>query len=80
MESVTDVTFLVLSQVNNDLFLYAFATSVACKVRYVGTVLFKNISFISAKVTCTINFSVKGAQIKYLDTQFPGGEQVSNLK
>ena len=70
----TDVIFLILSSVNNDLFIYVFATNVGCEIRYVGTAELKNIPYISARVTCTINFSVKDAQIKYMDTQIPGGE------
>ena len=64
MEFATDVIFLVLSQVNNDLFTYASATNVGCEIRYVGNAEFKNIPYISAKVTCTINFSVKDAEIE----------------
>ena len=37
MELATNVTFLVLSLVNNDLLLDAFATSMDCEIRYVGT-------------------------------------------
>ena len=80
MELATDAIFLFLSQVNNDLFIYVFATSVDCEIRYVGTAELKNIPYISARVTCTINFSVKVAQIKDLDTQIPGGKQISDLK
>ena len=61
MELATDVIFLVLSSINNDLFIYAFATSVGCEIRYVGTAELKSIPYISARVTCTINFSVKEA-------------------
>ena len=64
MEFAT-VIFLILSYVNNDLFIYAFATSVGCEVRYIGTAEFKNIPYISAKVSCTINFIVKDAQIGF---------------
>ena len=35
MELATDVIFLVLLSVNNDLFIYVFATSEGCEVRYV---------------------------------------------
>ena len=61
MEFAT-VFFLVLSQVNNDLFIYLFATGEGCEVRYVGTAEFKNVPYVSAKVSCTINFSVNDAQ------------------
>ena len=59
MELESDVIFLVLSSVNNDLFIYIFVTSVSCEIRYVGTAELKNIPYISARVTCTINVSVK---------------------
>ena len=58
MELKTDVIFLVLSSVNNDLFTCVLATGVGCEVRYVGTIELKNIPYISARVTCIINFSV----------------------
>ena len=45
------------------LFIYAFATSVSSENRYLGTAELKNIPYISARVTCAINFSVKDAQI-----------------
>ena len=70
MELVTDIIFLGLSSVNNDLFIYVFATSVGCKIRYVGTAQLKNIPYISARVTCRINFRVKETRVlagrKYL--------------
>ena len=59
LELATDVIFLVLSSVSNDSFIYVFATSVGCEIRYVGTTELKNIPYINARVTCTINFSVK---------------------
>ena len=59
MELATDVIFLVLSLVYNDLFIHVFVTSVGCEIRYVGTAELKNILFISAKITCTINFNIK---------------------
>ena len=80
MELATDIIFLSLLLVNNDLFFYAFATSVGCDIRHVGTAELKNTPCISARVTCTINFSVKDAQIKDLDTQIRGGKQISKLK
>ena len=58
MELKTDAIFLVLSSVNNDLFTYVLATGVGCEIRYVGTIELKNVPYISARVTCTINFSV----------------------
>ena len=59
MELATDSIFLLLLSVNNDLFLYVFATSVGSEIIYVGTTVLKNIPYISARVTCTINLSVK---------------------
>ena len=59
MELATDVNFLVLSTVNNDLSIYVFAKSVSSEIRYVGTTGLKNVPYISAKATCTITFSVK---------------------
>ena len=58
MELKTDAIFLLLSSVNNDLFNYVLATGVGCEIRYVGTIELKNVPYISARVTCTINFSV----------------------
>ena len=40
MELVTEVIFLVLSSVNNDLSIYVFARDVDCEIRYVGTTVF----------------------------------------
>ena len=40
-----------------------------CEIRYVGTAELKNSPYISARVTCTISFSVKDAQSKDLDIQ-----------
>ena len=54
-----DVIFLVLLSVNNDLFIYIFATGVGCKTRYVSITELKDIPYFSARVACTINFSVK---------------------
>ena len=59
MKLATHVIFLLLSSVNNDLYIYVFATGVGCKIRYVGTTEWKDIPYISARGTCTINFSVK---------------------
>ena len=59
MELATDVTFLVLLLVNNDLFINEFATGLTCKIRYVGINELRNIAYVGARVTCTINFSVK---------------------
>ena len=58
-ELATDVIFLVLSSVINDLFIYVFDTGVGCENRYVGTTELKNIPYIRARVACTINFIVK---------------------
>ena len=59
MDLATDVILLVLSTVNNDLFLYVFTAGVECEIRYVGTTEMKNIPYISARVSCTINVSDK---------------------
>ena len=59
MELATDVTFLVLSLVNNDLFIYVFATGVGCEITYVGNTELNNAAYINAKVTCMISFSDK---------------------
>ena len=59
MVLVTDVIFLVLSSVNNDLHIYVFATGVGCEVTYVGSTELNNVPYISAKVTWTISFSDK---------------------
>ena len=59
MELATDVIFLFLSSVNNDLSIYVFATDVGCEMRCVGTTEFKNIPYISARATSTIIFSFK---------------------
>ena len=59
IELAIDAIFLVLSSVNNDLFIYAFATFVGFEIIYVGATELKNIAYISGKVTCTINLSVK---------------------
>ena len=78
-----DVNFLILSSVNNHLHIYVFASGVDCKVTGVGSTELNNVSYISAKVTCAISFKNKkslGAQIKDLDAQISGGEQISNLK
>ena len=55
----TDVILRVFSSVNNDLSIYLFATGVGCDSRWVGTPELNNISYISARATYTINFSVK---------------------
>ena len=59
MESATDVIFLVLSPVNNDLFIHVFATGVGRGITYVGNTELNNVAYISVKVNCTINFSDK---------------------
>ena len=63
MDLTTDVNFLVVSSANSDLFSYIFATGVACKIRYVDITGLKNISSISARVTCIIKFSVEKARM-----------------
>ena len=59
MELATNVVFLVLPPVNNDLFIYVFATGVGCEITYIGNIELNNAEYINAKVTCTINFSDK---------------------
>ena len=59
MELATDVTFLFLSSVNNDLFIYVFSTGVGYEITYVGTTELNYVPYISTRATCTINFSVK---------------------
>ena len=57
MELATDVIIMVLSSVNNDLFVYVLATGVGCEITCVGITEMNNVPYITAKVTCTINFS-----------------------
>ena len=59
MEMATDVIILVLSSVNNDLLIYISSAGVSSEIKYVGITGLKNILYITARVTCTINFSVK---------------------
>ena len=59
MELVTNVIFLVPLSANNDLTIYVFATGVGSEIIYVGTTELKNIPYLSARATCTINFSAK---------------------
>ena len=77
MNFTTDVIFLILSSVNDDLIIYVFAAGVGCEITYVGNAELNNVLYI------TINFSGKGnldVQIKCLDDQCLGREQISNLK
>ena len=53
MEFATDVIFLLLSSINNDLVIYVFATGVGCEITYVGSSELNNVPYI------TINFSDK---------------------
>ena len=66
MKLATDVIFLVLLSMNNDLFIYVFATNMGCEIIYVSTTELKNIPYISARVTCTINLSVEETWIPRL--------------
>ena len=50
MGLVTDVIFLVLSSVNNDLHIYVFFAGVGCEVPYIGSAELNNVPYISAKV------------------------------
>ena len=58
-EFANNLIFLVLSSANNDLVIYVFTTGVGCEITYVGSAELNNVPCISAKVTCTINFSDK---------------------
>ena len=51
MKFATDMIFLVLSSVNNDLVIYVFATGVGCEITYIGGAELNNVPNISAKVT-----------------------------
>ena len=59
MQFAVDVIFVVLSSLNNDLIIYVFATVVGCEITYKGCTELNNVPYISAKVTCTINFGDK---------------------
>ena len=59
MELPTDVSFMFLSPVNNDLFIYVFATGVGCEIPYVGNAGLNNVAYVSGKVTWKISFSDK---------------------
>ena len=59
MESTPYLIFLVPSSINNYLFIYVFARDVDREIRYVVTTELKNIPYISARVTGTINLSVE---------------------
>ena len=50
---------LVLSSVNNDLYINVFATSVDCQITYVCSTKFNNVPYADVKVTCTISSSDK---------------------
>ena len=57
MELATDVIIMVLSSVNNDLFVYVLAAGVGCEITCVGITELDNVPYITAMVTCRINFS-----------------------
>ena len=59
MGLATDMIFLVLSSVNNDLHIYVFVAGVNCEITYVGVTELNNFPYISAKLTCTFSFSDK---------------------
>ena len=46
MEFATDVIFLVLSSINNDLIIYVFATGMGCEITYVGSTKLSNVPYI----------------------------------
>ena len=78
MEMVTDVIFLVLSPVNNCVFLYVFARGAGCQMTYIGTTYLNNVPYISDKVTCTINFGNKETwmlRLKIWMLSFLGGSK-----
>ena len=78
IELATDVIFLVLSPVTNDLFIYVFATGGGYEITYVGNTELKNVPYISAKVTCTINFIEKETlmlRVKIWTLSFLGGSK-----
>ena len=56
MELITDVIFLFLSTVSNDLFI---AIGMGCEIKCVGTTESIEIPFISGWATCTIKFNIK---------------------
>ena len=59
MGLATEVIFLVLASVNNDLHIYVLPTGLGCEVTYLGSTELNIVPYISAKVTCTISFSDK---------------------
>ena len=59
MGLATDVIFLVLSPVNNDLYIYVFAAGVGCQITFVCSTDLGNVPYVSANDTCTISFSDK---------------------
>ena len=76
IELATDVIFLVLSPVNDNLFIYVLATGVGCEITYVGNTELNNVAYINAKVTCTINFIEKKTlmlRVKIWTLNFLGG-------
>ena len=73
----TEVIFMVLSSVNNDLHIYVFATGVGCEVTYVCSTELNNVPYISAKI-CTISFSDKETRmlkLKICMLKFPGASK-----
>ena len=46
----TDVVFLILPPVNNDLFIYIFATGLGYEIKYVSNSELNSVAYISAKV------------------------------
>ena len=60
-----------VSFISKQWLIYLFATGVSCEIACVDTTKLKNIPYISVRVTCTINFSIKET-FKDLDAQFPG--------
>ena len=56
MEFATDMIFVVLLSVNNDLIIYVFDTAMGCEITCIDCTELDNVPYISAKVTCTIIF------------------------
>ena len=79
MEFAAEVIYLVLSSVNNNLIIYAFAISVGCEITYVGSTEMNNSPYINAKVIYTINFNDKETWILTLNICYRS-EQMSHLK
>lgn len=67
MEFAAEVIYLVLSSVNNNLIIYAFAISVGCETTHVGSTEMNNVPYINAKGVFTMNFNDKETWILTLN-------------